>query len=84
MVDAEQANRAAGAVDEVIAEPLGGAHRDHREAAANLKSYLIHTVRQLKEIPIDTLLLRRYEKYRKIGVFFEETGGAERNGRAQP
>ena len=42
-----------GIVDEVIPEPLGGAHRDHREAAASLKTYLIHTVRQLKELPID-------------------------------
>ncbi len=40
-----------GIIDEVIPEPLGGAHRDHREAAASLKTYLIHTVRQLKELP---------------------------------
>ena len=42
-----------GIIDEVIPEPLGGAHRDHREAAASLKSYLIHTIRQLKEVPLD-------------------------------
>ena len=60
-----------GIIDDVISEPLGGAHRDHREAAASLKSYLIQTIRQLKEIPIDKLLDRRYEKYRKIGVFLE-------------
>ena len=60
-----------GIIDEVIAEPPGGAHRDHREAAANLKNFLIHTIRQLKEIPTDLLLSQRYDKYRKIGVFAE-------------
>ena len=39
-----------GIVDEVIPEPSGGAHRDHREAAASLKTYLIHTIRQLKDV----------------------------------
>jgi acetyl-CoA carboxylase carboxyl transferase subunit alpha len=72
-----------GIIDEIIPEPLGGAHRDHREAAASLKSFLIHTVRQLREVPIDQLLDRRYNKYRKIGVFLETTVGAERNGQAE-
>jgi acetyl-CoA carboxylase carboxyl transferase subunit alpha len=69
-----------GIIDEVIPEPLGAAHRDHREAAANLKSFLIHALRQLKGLPIDQLLQRRYEKYRKIGVFLEGAGDPERNG----
>src|SRR5271163_4235940 len=53
-----------GIVDEVIPEPLGGAHRDHREAAANLKTFLIHAIRQLREIPTDLLVAQRYDKYR--------------------
>jgi acetyl-CoA carboxylase carboxyl transferase subunit alpha len=69
-----------GIIDEVIPEPIGGAHRDHREAAANLKSYLIHTLRQLKDHSLDALLERRYEKYRKIGVFLEGVSDVERNG----
>ncbi|MFI5457383.1 MAG: acetyl-CoA carboxylase carboxyltransferase subunit alpha [Isosphaerales bacterium] len=72
-----------GIVDEVIPEPLGGAHRDHREAAASLKSYLIQTVRHLKEVPLDDLLDRRYDKYRKIGVYLEPAGDAERNGQVE-
>ena len=72
-----------GIVDEVIPEPLGGAHRDHREVAASLKTYLIHTVRQLKELPVERLLDQRYSKYRKIGVFFDALEGSERNGQAQ-
>jgi acetyl-CoA carboxylase carboxyl transferase subunit alpha len=72
-----------GIVDEVIPEPLGGAHRDHREAAASLKTYLIHAIRQLKEFSLDPPLDRRYDKYRKIGVFLEEVAPPERNGRPQ-
>ena len=60
-----------GIIDEVIPEPLGGAHRDHREAASNLKSFLVRTIRQLASIPRDELLERRYEKYRRIGAFLE-------------
>lgn len=60
-----------GIIDEIVPEPLGGAHRDHREAAANLKSFLIRSLRDLSEIPRDELLARRYEKFRKIGVFLE-------------
>jgi acetyl-CoA carboxylase carboxyl transferase subunit alpha len=73
-----------GIIDEVIPEPLGAAHRDHREAAANIKSFLIHALRQLKELPIDELLRRRYDKYRKIGVFLEGSSDAERNGQMGP
>ena len=81
-----------GIVDEIIPEPLGGAHRDHREAAANIKSFLLRHLRQLNDSPLDDLLDRRYEKYRKIGVFIEsiaadDTGAApspERNGKVEP
>jgi acetyl-CoA carboxylase carboxyl transferase subunit alpha len=58
-------------IDEIISEPLGAAHRDHREAASNLKSFLLRQLRELIGIPLGELLDRRYEKYRKIGVFVE-------------
>jgi acetyl-CoA carboxylase carboxyl transferase subunit alpha len=71
-----------GIIDEVIAEPLGGAHRDHREAAANLKQYLVRALREIAHHgPRDELLGRRYAKYRKIGVFLEG-GGPLLNGQA--
>lgn len=69
-----------GIIDEVIPEPLGGAHRDHREAAANLKSFLIRSLRETAEVPRDELLDRRYAKFRKIGVFHDEA--LPLNGRA--
>src|SRR5262249_47857815 len=40
-----------GVIDEIIPEPLGGAHRDHREAASNVKSFLIRSLRELSDAP---------------------------------
>lgn len=66
-----------GIVDEVIPEPLGGAHRNHRAMATSLKSSLMHALKSLCEIPRDQLLNRRYEKFRRIGRFEEGQGEAE-------
>lgn len=60
-----------GVIDEVIPEPLGGAHRDHRAAATVLKGSLIAAIRDLKTIPREELADRRYEKFRRMGVFEE-------------
>ena len=60
-----------GVVDEVIPEPLGGAQRDHRQMAATLKSSLLRNLKTLAAIPRDELLKRRYEKFRRMGVFEE-------------
>jgi len=70
-----------GIIDDVITEPLGGAHRDHREAAAVLRSFLIQTIRQLKPVPLDELMERRYRKYRAMGAFIEGAS-ASVNGQA--
>ncbi|WP_165067379.1 acetyl-CoA carboxylase carboxyltransferase subunit alpha [Paludisphaera rhizosphaerae] len=76
-----------GIIDEVVQEPLGGAHRDHAEMSANLKQFLLRNLRKLVGVPKDELLDRRYEKYRKIGVFLDQAADAEasetlRNGHA--
>jgi acetyl-CoA carboxylase carboxyl transferase subunit alpha len=60
-----------GIVDEIVPEPIGGAHRDHRGAAASLKTFLIRSLREIAETPRSELLSRRYDKYRKIGVHLE-------------
>ena len=65
-----------GIVDEIVPEPIGGAHRDHRGAAASLKSFLIRSLREIAELPRAELLARRYDKYRKIGVYVEGVGEA--------
>ena len=56
-----------GTADEVVPEPLGGAHRDHEQAAAIVKAAIVRHVRELKEVPVDALLAGRYEKYRRLG-----------------
>lgn len=60
-----------GIVDAVIPEPLGGAHRDPRLMAGNLKKYLRASLKELQNTPIDSLLEARYEKFRSMGVFCE-------------
>jgi acetyl-CoA carboxylase carboxyl transferase subunit alpha len=61
--------RALGLIDELIPEPLGGAHHDYRAMAENLKSALLRNLEELKAIPLDELLEQRYQKYRNIGKF---------------
>ena len=63
-----------GVVDEVVAEPEGGAHRDHDLAAANLGSALRRNLERLKALPIDELMQKRYEKFRKLGKYTEGEG----------
>lgn len=62
-----------GVIDEVIPEPLGGAHRNHRQMAMMLKTSILRAVKQLKQIPRDQLADRRYEKFRRMGQFEERT-----------
>ena len=56
-----------GIVDRVIAEPLGGAHRDYDQAAAMLKGALLEEVERLRFSPIDELLEQRHDKFRAMG-----------------
>jgi len=65
-----------GVVDDVIKEPLGGAHRDHHSMAANLRSYLIKNLKTLSSQPLEELLDARYKKFRKMGVFVDNVAAA--------
>ncbi|MEM6799196.1 MAG: acetyl-CoA carboxylase carboxyltransferase subunit alpha [Planctomycetota bacterium] len=60
-----------GAIDDVIEEPVGGAHRDHYQMAARLKMYLAKNLRELCDKPSEELLTERYEKFRRIGQFLD-------------
>ena len=64
-----------GVVDEVIPEPLGAAHRDHRSMAGTLKATIVKNLKSLSQLPEKELLSRRYEKFRRIGVFEEQAAG---------
>ncbi|MGZ5001730.1 MAG: acetyl-CoA carboxylase carboxyltransferase subunit alpha [Chthoniobacterales bacterium] len=60
-----------GVVDEVVGEPEGGAHRDHDSAAAHLGSAVRRNLERITALPVEELLKKRYEKFRKIGNFEE-------------
>lgn len=59
-----------GLVDEIIKEPLGGAHRDPPVAAARVEKFIIDTLRELRRCKTETLLKRRYKRLRELGSFF--------------
>ena len=60
-----------GIIDEIVSEPEGGAHLDHEASAALLDKVLFRALRDLTRYPIAELLNRRYEKFRRMGQFFE-------------
>jgi len=60
-----------GVVDEVIGEPVGGAHRNPRRAGEALEHSVAKHLDELKAQSLATLLARRYEKYRRIGRYLE-------------
>lgn len=55
-------------IDEVIPEPLGGAHRNPQQTAATLKESLLKNLKELKALSKDELLALRYKKFREMGV----------------
>lgn len=90
--DPKQADRAADAlqvtaqnaqqlnlVDEVLPEPLGGAHRDPVATAVTIKDALVRHITDLRRLPVDELVERRYHRIRAMGVWASEepTGGED-------
>ena len=62
-------------VDEIVPEPDGGAHRDHDKAAELLGHALRSNLERLLKIPINQLLKKRYDKFRRLGSFAEPAKG---------
>ncbi|HEY3331628.1 MAG TPA: acetyl-CoA carboxylase carboxyltransferase subunit alpha [Capsulimonadaceae bacterium] len=58
-----------GLVDEILPEPLGGAHADVEAAAETLRSAIVENLAKLSEMPLDHLLEQRYAKYRGMGFY---------------
>ena len=58
-------------IDEIVKEPLGGAHKDVTLAAANLKEAVLRNLGELKGLKLDALLDGRYKKFRAMGVWEE-------------
>lgn len=56
-------------IDEVVEEPIGGAHRDARRAAELLKEAMTRNLTEIKNTSSDELVKLRYEKFRKLGTY---------------
>lgn len=65
-----------GLVDEIIAEPLGGAHNDPKATAENLKLNLLRNLETLKQMSAEERLKLRYDKFRAHGHFVEKQKAA--------
>ena len=61
--------KALGVVDKIVNEPVGGAHRDYKQAAAFLKRALSDAYRQISDLKLKELLDRRYERLQGYGRF---------------
>ncbi|MBN2711311.1 MAG: acetyl-CoA carboxylase carboxyltransferase subunit alpha [Planctomycetes bacterium] len=60
-----------GFIDEVVDEPLGGAHRDPVEMGKILRDTLIRNLDELVKMPVDELVEKRYQKFRVFGEWLE-------------
>ncbi len=54
-------------IDEVIPEPIGGAHHDHHATAANFQAIILRQIEELQKLPVNELLDQRYAKFRSFG-----------------
>ena len=61
--------KAVGVIDKIVNEPVGGAHRELKQAAAFLKRALADAYRQISDLKVKELLDRRYERLQSYGRF---------------
>jgi len=61
-----------GLIDDIIDEPIEGAHRDAKTSAENIKNYFLKNLNQLEGLDINELIQKRYEKYLNYGKYSEE------------
>lgn len=67
--------KALGLVDKIVNEPVGGAHRDHKQACAFLKRALNDAYRQIADLKTQDLLDRRYDRLQSYGRFTDTKAG---------
>jgi acetyl-CoA carboxylase carboxyl transferase subunit alpha len=59
--------KALDVIDDIVPEPMGGAHRNPVEAAGNLERHIVRTIRELKRVSTENLLQHRYDRWRRMG-----------------
>ncbi|NLK08175.1 MAG: acetyl-CoA carboxylase carboxyltransferase subunit alpha [Firmicutes bacterium] len=60
------------AIDGIVPEPFGGAHKNHEEAAANLKKSINNALKEIISVPVDALVEQRLRRFRKMGQWQEK------------
>jgi acetyl-CoA carboxylase carboxyl transferase subunit alpha len=70
--------KALGLVDKIVSEPVGGAHRDHKQMAAYLKRALNDAYRQVADLKVKELIDRRHERLNSYGRFTDTKADARR------
>jgi len=60
-----------GVVEEIVPEPLGGAHRNPEQVAADLKAAILRHLSEASALPVQEMLDRRYSRFRGLGAFVE-------------
>ncbi len=63
--------RGFGLIDDIVPEPVGGAHWDYSEAAALLKPFLVNTITELEQIEPEERIRKRIEKFGRMGFWDE-------------
>jgi acetyl-CoA carboxylase carboxyl transferase subunit alpha len=58
-----------GIIDEIVPEPLGGAHQDHKLAAQYIKESILKSIAELKSMTPEELISQRIEKFQSFGIF---------------
>ena len=71
-----RANKRLGVVDKVIREPVGGAHREPSKAAESIERFVVGQLGDLREMKPETLVSKRYERFRRQGAYSESAAGA--------
>lgn len=70
-------NLSLGIIDDVVPEPVGGAHRDPRGTAESLQRWVVTQLQELRTRPLDDLLQARYERFRRMGSYLETPAAPE-------
>ena len=73
--------KALGLIDKIVNEPVGGAHRDHKQMAAFLKRALGDAYRQVSDFKVKELLDRRYERLQSYGRYTDTKADAKVGGK---
>lgn len=74
--------KALGLIDKIVNEPVGGAHRDHKQMAAYVKRALNDAYRQIGDLKVKELLDRRYERLQSYGRWTDTKADAKSDRRS--